>query len=264
MSITVQWIDDEESQGVRERHFDLDRDGRRVPGVVWTPAGAPGPRPLVLLGHGASGNKRQDYVLSMARRLVRHRGFAAAAVDGPVHGDRRNPAAQTGQGVFLHFAQVWSNDEHMTDEMVADYVAALDTLQALDDVGAGRVGWWGLSMGTILGLPFVAAEPRIQVAVLGLMGIAGPTAARIEADAPKITCPVLFLVQWDDELFVRDTAFQLFDTIGSKDKRLHAAVGSHGAVPDEAFAESEGFLARYLGGEEPVAPAPGIAPAPSQ
>lgn len=251
MNVDVRWLDDHESQGVRERRFDLDRDGGRVPGVLWTPAGVSGPRPLVLLGHGASGNKRQDYVLSMARRLVRRRGFAAAAIDGPVHGDRRDPAAESGQrAVFLHFAQVWSSDEKMTDEVVADYVATLDALQRLPDVGAGRVGWWGLSMGTILGLPFVAAEPRIRVAVLGLMGITGPTRARIETDAPKVTCPVLFLVQWDDELFARDAAFGLFDALGSRDKRLHAALGSHGAVPEEAFGESEGFLARYLGREE--------------
>lgn len=244
------WLDDHESQGVRERRFDLDRDGRRVPGVVWTPAGAAGARPLILLGHGASGNKRQDYVLSMARRLVRGRGFAAASIDGPVHGDRRDPATESGQrAVFLHFAQVWSSDETMTDEVVADYVATLDALQLLAEVGAGPVGWWGLSMGTILGLPFVAAEPRVRAAVLGLMGITGPTRARIEADAPNVTCPVLFLVQWDDELFARDTAFGLFDALGSRDKRLHAAIGSHGAVPEEAFGESEAFLARYLAGE---------------
>jgi dienelactone hydrolase len=251
MTVEVRWHHDQESQGVRERRFDLDRDGRRVPGVVWTPVGATGPRPLVLLGHGASGNKRQDYVLSMARRLVRNRGFAAAAIDGPVHGDRRDPAGESGQRVvFLHFAQVWSSDAQMTDEMVADYTATLDALQRLDDVGKGHVGWWGLSMGTILGLPFVAAEPRVRVAVLGLMGIAGPTRARIEIDAPKVTCPVLFLVQWDDELFRRDTAFALFDAIGSTDKRLHAALGSHGAVPEEEFGESEAFLVRYLGREE--------------
>jgi dienelactone hydrolase len=247
VSVTTQWLDDHESQGVRERRFDLDRDGRRVPGVVWTPDGATGARPLVLLGHGASGNKRQDYVLSMARRLVRHRGFAAAAIDGPVHGDRNLPATPGQREVFLRFAQMWSSAEQMTDEMVADYVTTVDELQRLDGIGAGPIGWWGLSMGTILGLPFVAAEPRVQAAVLGLMGLTGPTRARIETDAPKITCPVLFIVQWDDELFARDTAFELFDSLGSKDKRLHAAPGSHSEVPEEAFEESEGFLARCLG-----------------
>ena len=97
----------------------------------------------------------------------------------------------------------------MTDEMVADWRAVLDALQAPTVLGAGSVGWWGLSMGTILGLPVVAAEPRISVAVLGLMGIVGPTKARLAADATSVRCPVLFLVQWDDELFARDRAFEI-------------------------------------------------------
>ncbi len=236
-----------ERSGVRWRRFDLSRDGRRIPGILWTPAGATGPHRLVLLGHGASGNKSQDYVESMAKRLVRHKGLAAAAIDGPVHGDRRLEGAEADSSeVFLHFAQVWSSDDTMTDEMVQDYQATVDALQDLEDIGVGPVGWWGLSMGTILGLPFVAADTRVAAAVLGCMGMTGPTRARIQADAPKISCPVLFLVQWDDELFARDTAFALFDAIASQDKRLHASVGRHGSVPPEEFAASEEFLAGRL------------------
>lgn len=241
----LQVLEDTERRGMRERRFDLDRDGRLVPGMLWTPPHSVGPRPLVLLGHGASGHKEQDYVVSMARRLVSHRGFAAASIDGPVHGHRRASESES-RAVFLHFAQMWSSDDRMTDDMVADYVATVDAVQSLEDVGDGSVGWWGLSMGTILGLPFVAAEKRMAAAVLGLMGMTGPTRARIEADAPKVACPVLFLVQWDDELFARDTAFALFDALGTQDKRLYASVGTHGEVPEEAFLASERFLARCL------------------
>jgi dienelactone hydrolase len=182
----------------------------------------------------------------MARRLVRHSGLAAAAIDGPVHGDRSHEGGSDTRAIFLRFAQAWSSDDTMTDEMVADYVATLDALQSFDEIGPGPAGWWGLSMGTILGLPFVAAEPRITVAVLGCMGLTGPTRERIAADAPLVGCPVLFLAQWDDELFARDTAFALFDALGSKDKRLHASPGTHGAVPDEEFLASEQFLAKRL------------------
>jgi dienelactone hydrolase len=251
-ALGLEWVGDEISHDVREREFRLDRGGRVVPGMLWTPAGAEGPRPLVLLGHGASGDKRQDYVLSMARRLVRHRGYAAASLDGPVHGDRR-PIVRPGAGsdssvVFMDFAQVWSTDMTMTDEMIADYSAVLDALQQLPDVGTGAAAWWGLSMGTILGLPFVAAEPRIVAAVLGLMGVAGPTKDRIAADAERITCPVLFLLQWDDELFDRKLGFELFGALGSTDKRLHAHPGEHGGVPSEEMGASESFLAERLGG----------------
>jgi fermentation-respiration switch protein FrsA (DUF1100 family) len=117
----------------------------------------------------------------------------------------------------------------------------------LDDVANERCGYWGLSMGTILGLPFVASEARVAVAVLGLMGLTGPTRERFVVDAPAVRCPVLFLVQWNDELFPRDKALELFDAIGSSDKRLHAHPGLHGEVPAEEFEASGRFLASHLG-----------------
>jgi dienelactone hydrolase len=215
--------------------------------VLWTPVpGASPPKALVLLGHGASGHKRSDYVDGLAKTLV-GMGMAAAAIDGPVHGDRRSDGGDNSQLVFLEFCQAWSSHPTMTDEMVADWVAVLDSLQALEELAPSPVGWWGLSMGTIIGLPFVAAEPRIAAAVLGLMGLTGPTVERISTDAPKIECPVLFVLQWDDELFSRDTSLALFGAIGTTDKRMHAYPGRHGAMPAEAFRASEAFLAARLG-----------------
>ncbi len=53
-----------------------------------------------------------------------------------------------------------------------EWIAALDAAQTLDFVGAdGPVGYWGVSMGTAIGVPFVSAEPRIQCAIFGLAGL---------------------------------------------------------------------------------------------
>ena len=78
------------SHGVVERRFDVAGDGGVVPGLLWTPEGADGKRPLVLIGHGGTSHKRSPYVLSLARRLVRHADYAVAAIDAPHHGDRAN------------------------------------------------------------------------------------------------------------------------------------------------------------------------------
>ena len=200
---------------------------------------------MVLLGHGAADHKGTDYLTDLARAFV-GRGMAAAAIDGPVHGDRRLDGGSNSLLTFLQFGQAWSSDPTMTDEMVADWVATLDALVGLDELGGGPVGWWGVSMGTIIGLPFVAAEPRVGAAVFGLMGLTGPTRDRIARDAPSVACPVMFLVQWDDELFDRDSSIGLFDALGSPDKRMHVYPGRHGAVPLEAFRSSEAFLAERL------------------
>ncbi|MET0902906.1 MAG: alpha/beta hydrolase, partial [Acidimicrobiales bacterium] len=115
----------------------------------------------------------------------------------------------------------------------------------LDEVGAGPLGYWGLSMGTMLGLPLVAATPEIRCAVLGLMGTFTDDDPWTTA-APKLTCPVLFLLQTDDELVPLKGGVSLFRAIGSPDRRLHAHPGKHSAVPIEEMEASEAFFARHL------------------
>jgi fermentation-respiration switch protein FrsA (DUF1100 family) len=242
----MRWTAEAETAGdVRERGFEVEVDGRTVPGVLWVPDAGPGPRPLVLLGHGATRHKRIDYLVALGRRLAGDYDFAVAAIDGPGHGDRRAPGHEDEVALFTAFLAEWSR-EGTTDDMVADWRVTLDALRDLDEVGDGPVGYWGLSMGTIYGVPLVAAEPRIQVAVFGLMGLIGPTRERMATDAASINCPVLFVQQWDDSLIPRAEALEMFDAFASLDKRLHAHPGDHAAVPVEEIVFSARFLARHL------------------
>ena len=243
----VTWLDDVTAKEIRTRSFELAVGERSVPGLLWTPPEGEEAGPLILVGHGASGSKSEGYVVALARGLVRMAGMAVCAIDGPVHGDRRLDGVQSGPLPFLQFSQVWANDPTITDAMVDDWRAVIDELSKLPDVDGSNVGYWGLSMGTILGLPLVAAEPRIRAAVLGLMGLAGPTVERLRADAMSVSCPIHFLLQWDDQLFPRERAFELFDAFGTKDKILVANPGEHGAVPDAAFKASAAFLIDRLG-----------------
>jgi len=242
----MQFGADTAAKGVRERSFMLTCAGRRIPGLLWTPSDNDSPRPVVMLGHGAAGSKRQDYILALARGLVRHRGLSACAIDGPVHGERRADGGTVPGLDFADFVARWSSDPDLIDDMVADWRATLDAVQALAEITPGPCGYWGLSMGTIFGLPLVAAESRVAVAVLGLMGFAGPTKDRFAADAAAVTCPLLFLVQWDDELFARDRAFSLFEALGSTDKRMHVSPGVHAEVPAEEFEASGRLLSSHL------------------
>ena len=56
----------------------------------------------------------------------------------------------------------------------------------------------------------------------------------------------MFMVQWDDEIFDRDGALELFDALGSHDKRMHVHPGRHGAFPQEAADAGREFLSRQL------------------
>ncbi|MGH2684440.1 MAG: dienelactone hydrolase family protein [Actinomycetota bacterium] len=224
------------AKGVTQREF---RVGE-ASGTLWTPEKGPGGdgAPLVLLGHGGGASRSVPVVVGTARRFVRHNGLAVAAIDAPLHGDR---GTETFKTVPELMARMGSRET--IQQAVSEWRATLDALLEVDGI-IDRVGYWGLSMGTHLGVPVVAAEERIQTAVLGLFGAIG--GGRQRAAAAGVTCPVMFLVQLDDEVVDPGGAIELFQLLGSKDKRLHAHPGLHSAVPLEEIEENGAFLKRHL------------------
>ncbi|MCC6387656.1 MAG: dienelactone hydrolase family protein [Dehalococcoidia bacterium] len=239
------------TDGVRERRFIIERDGDRFPGYLWTKDGAtPGPVPLVLVGHGGRSHKKDPKIMARAGLLVRREGFAAAVIDGIEHGERGAITNTTDDDTL--YRAMWRNGP--IDRMVADWQATLDALSGLDEIDAGRGGYWGLSMGTMFGLPFVAAESRVKAAVLGLCGLEGSSAVRGHivprhiADAPKVTVPVQFFAMLDDERFAFTGTVRLFRMLGTKDKRFTAYPGLHADSPPECADTAIAFLAERLRG----------------
>jgi fermentation-respiration switch protein FrsA (DUF1100 family) len=91
---------------------------------------------------------------------------------------------------------------------------------------------------------------KIAAAVLGLFGHpATDTESAFARAARQVTIPVLFLQQWDDELFSRDDCLALFDLLASEDKTLHANPGGHLGVPRAELGGAVHFLRRRLGGD---------------
>ena len=235
------------SGGVFEQLFTLGE----IPGVLWTPQGAAGTRPLILMGHGGGQHKKAPGIVARARRFVAECGFAVAAVDVPGHGDRPKDEeydrimtgnqARAAAGAELA-PLIAGFHALVARQTVPEWRAVLDAVQELGHVGAGPVGYWGVSMGCGLGLPFVAAEPRVRAAVLGLS-----RAVALAETAARITIPVEFLVQWDDELVPRAQSLPLFDAFASVEKTLHANPGKHMEVPLFEVDSTLRFFARHLG-----------------
>jgi dienelactone hydrolase len=239
--------------GVTERRIDFAGAGGIVPGIVWSPAGATGPRPVVLLGHGGTQHKRVPNLVALAGRLARNLGYAAVAVDAPYHGDRV-PVEERGETPAQRRERLGLDEWRRrvfgaADEMVADWRRVLDAVQTLDYVGAGGpVGYWGVSMGTRFGVPLVAAEPRVGAAVLGLGGLgAGPESELFATAARSITIPLLFVLQWDDEIVERERGIALFGAFGSTVKTLHMNPGRHVEIPLHEREDYERFYVRHLG-----------------
>lgn len=212
-----------------------------ITGVYRIPTSGESDR-LVLVGHGGGSDdahKHSGYIIAIAD-LLAQRGIASLSIDGPGHGERATFAFKGHDG---EIGRAWASGGG-TPGVVADWRAALDFIEA--ERGDRPTGWWGVSMGTMMGVPVIAAEGRIRCAVLGLMGIWAEIGSDLERLAPDVTCPLRFLVQWDDERIPRVTCFELFDRLGSTHKTLHANPGPHAGIPSFEFEASADYIARYL------------------
>jgi pimeloyl-ACP methyl ester carboxylesterase len=236
------------TSSIEETAFTIEAGGRVVPAVLWNPAGVAAPTPLLLAGHGGGfgfgGSKRADSVVDLALILARDHRIATVAIDQPGCGDR--PGAEEEQdrrrGMTIEeaIAALWT--EELVMEMAADWRATVDHVQHGLGLGDGPLAYWGVSGGTTFGLPLVATEPRIVVAVLGLNS-AVPLMSKY---APQVACPVLYLQNLDDTFMTREASLDLFDRLGSKDKRVHAHPGNHGQFPADEQEDVARFLATRL------------------
>ncbi|NUT23911.1 MAG: hypothetical protein HOV77_32510, partial [Hamadaea sp.] len=137
--------------GVVERTFQITGATGPVLGVAWLPAKEPkaaepkAAEPetagseaarLVLLGHGGSGHKRSPRNVELGTWFAAN-GLAAAAIDGPYHGDRVRapiPAKEYQERM------VAEGVDAVLDRMTADWLAVVRML------GAERVAYVGLSL----------------------------------------------------------------------------------------------------------------------
>ncbi|MEY9859532.1 dienelactone hydrolase [Catenulispora sp. GAS73] len=235
-----------------QRSFLIHRPTEDVPATVWTPTTRPGPPlPLVLLGHGGSGHRHSERIVALAARFT-STGYAAAAIDGPFHGDRVQQPLTPAE----YQARVADEGiETVLDRIAADWVATTTHLAEAGIADGMRVAYVGLSMGTRFGLPAAAAlGPSLRCAVFGKFGLESSTAFnpalhvpdRVRRDASGITAPVFFHVQWDDELFPRSGQLDLFDAFAGPDKELHAFAGRHSHTPQHAPGLWRSFVERHL------------------
>jgi hypothetical protein len=181
-------------------------------------------------------------------------GCTVVAIDAAGHGDRPRWAEDEQVRAGLQQALAAGENERfksisiryatsLAERAVPEWQATLDALRELPEIGTeAPIGYGGgISLGTAIGIPLTAVEPRITAAIFG--GGFFVYEAQIEA-AKRITVPIQFLLPWDDEHVDRQSALALFDAFASKEKTLHANPGDHRSV--QWFGLDDSFLVRHL------------------
>jgi pimeloyl-ACP methyl ester carboxylesterase len=240
------------SNGAVEREFVLGD----ITGVLWSPESAVDRASLVLMGHGGGLHKKTPGLVARAHEAVTSWGFAVVAIDAPGHGDRARTAEDEQARADLRQAVAAGDTERfasvsmrymdsLAERAVPEWQAVLDALQDLPEIGSeARIGYGGgMSLGSAIGVPLTAAEPRVTAAVFG--GGFFVSEAVIEA-ARRITVPIQFLLPLDEEHVDRGSVLALFDAFASRDKTLLANPGTHRAM--RWVGVDKEFLARPLGG----------------
>ena len=230
--------------GVVEREFVLGD----VPGILWTPESSSAPVPLVLLGHPGGLRRMYPRLVGRARHCAAS-GFASATIELPGGGERpRIPALEQARA---DLRQALATDEPveeiverlilpLVEKAVPEWQSTLDVLLSMPEI-SGPVAYSG---GVIaIGIRLALVEPRIVAAGL----FAGSFVPRVMFDeARRIAIPLHVLLQWDDEGNDRQSALDLFDAFGSKEKTLQANMGGHTGVPQFAGDDAARFFARHL------------------
>lgn len=241
----VIWSETTDPTGRSVLEFTLNRPNRRkVTGALWLPKKGVQTHVIACFGHGASGDRYQPPIVPLAHRFLDELRCPVLSLDGPVHGLR-----QVGPGGRETLGPELFRDDCVVD-MVEEWNAAIDLVSEKAGLKDYRIAYFGLSMGSIFGIPFLATRTDVAVATLGLAGVFEglPHQEEMALAAEKLTAPVFFLMQLEDELFPRDAYLALFDRIASPDKRIHANPGLHPNIAQDEVDFAFEFMAAHIEG----------------
>jgi uncharacterized protein len=249
-----------EESGVRiERVQFGSTHGHRVPAVLYRPADPDMRPPVVVVGHGA-GSSKDDPVM---RPLFLHwaaEGIACVAIDAPFHGERTARLVDPTAILMRPFDGL-----HFGVQTAVDTMRAVDWVQTRLDLDAHRLGFAGFSMGSILGVQFVAMDERVRAAVFALGGagllhyFAGmaPPERRRDFDlvaealdplhyAPLIAPrPVLMVNGRHDSIIPAPLGHALFAALKEPRTALWYD-GDHGDIPREHIHAMRQFFLQHL------------------
>lgn len=138
--------------------------GKKVTGLLSLPKNATAPLPVVILMHGLGDHKAVDYV-AFGNELFLKNGYAVLRLDISDHGDRKGDVYDFDlTGPYKHWTR------NVISQTVFDLRRAVDFIETRKELDAHRIGYYGISLGGIIGTIFCGVEERIKVPIIALAG----------------------------------------------------------------------------------------------
>ncbi|MRI01201.1 alpha/beta hydrolase [Kriegella sp. EG-1] len=137
---------------------------KKVTGLLSIPKTDKTALPVILLIHGLGDHKAVDYV-EYGNDYFLKNGYAVLRIDISEHGDRKSEFYDFD---FTGSYKYWSRN--IVSQTVFDLRRAVDFITTRKELDQNRIGYYGISLGGIIGTIFCGVEDRIKVPVIALAG----------------------------------------------------------------------------------------------
>ncbi|MBM1105123.1 alpha/beta fold hydrolase [Aurantibacter crassamenti] len=137
---------------------------QRVTGLLGLPKKSLTPLPVIILMHGLGDSKTVDYV-EYGNNYFLKNGYAVLRIDISNHGERKTDVYDFD---FTGEYKYWSRN--IISQTVFDLRRAVDFIATRKELDQNRIGYYGISLGGIIGTIFCGVDSRIKVPVIALAG----------------------------------------------------------------------------------------------
>lgn len=163
LNTTITTIND--SSGVEMNNIEFTSvHNKKVNALLTLPGGNSGPVPVIILLHGLGDRKTVDYIEFGHQYFINH-GYAVMRIDIANHGVRKENDYDfdlTGDRRY------WTRN--IIVQTVFDLQRSVDFLETHPDIDSKRIGYYGISLGGIIGTIFCSVDNRVKVPVIALAG----------------------------------------------------------------------------------------------
>lgn len=137
---------------------------KNVTGLLSIPKNTPSPMPVVILMHGKGDRVTVDYIEAGHQHFVEN-GYAVLRINIANHGDREENNYDFSLTDGFRY---WTRD--ILSQTVFDLRRSIDFLNTRKEIDSERIGYYGISLGGIIGTVFCGVDERVKVPVIALAG----------------------------------------------------------------------------------------------